>query len=52
MWRFDEVLREMEKLYRSSNTAEEFLQNIMILWEKVGFLRGEWSCAIEDREAV
>ena len=43
---------ELDDSFATSETAADYLQDILRIWTEHGFLAGEWHCSIKTEEAV
>ena len=49
---FATAREELERAYRNSRGADEFLREILRIWAEHGFIAAEMECRLEGREAV
>lgn len=49
---YKEVIEELERSYRATETADQFLREILRIWTEYGLLDGEWSCTVVEKEAI
>jgi hypothetical protein len=38
--------RSVNQAYKKTDTAQEFIDEILKIWAGAGFIKGEWSCQI------
>ncbi len=45
---YEEVALALDKAWRQTSTAEEYLMEIFQIWSRYGLLEGTWTCELAE----
>lgn len=53
-YKLDEISikKDLEEAYRKTDTAQEFIGEILRIWSEAGFIKGEWSCKMPQDKGL